>query len=193
MNNTDYAYFTYTLLAGASRIVSSPYNYFRLFSVSGADSLSVRFGDNSPQIFEQGVAFKAYDVLDKIEIVNVSGVSVTFTFALAVGEIHDNRFQSTANIEIAIADTWDFQIVDVDTEVYTDCLVPARSTRKSVLIKNSGTANLYFNPTAQTGTTPTGYKLAVGAEFIFNNTADIFCYKDTSASGQEFEFLEEYS
>lgn len=193
MSFSPYQYYNAVPLADGARVVfPGVFTDFRILDISGGTYVMVKFQDSGEQIFEEGMAGKFAFQMEQVELRNDSGAPITVTFTTSMGTIVDDRRSAASSVSISAGDTILQAEVDITALAAASCKVPARATRKNVLITNTGTQKLYIVIASTTGTAPAGMPLDIGATISLDSSADIFFYKDTGVTGQKIHYLETY-
>lgn len=180
--------------AGDRRKIPAVYRYFLILGITGATSVKVRFGQAAPVPVKARIGIPMPRVFEDFEIINeeASGISVEYSYSIM--PVDDQR-AGEQSLSVLAAEDWDTGgEIDIDSTVdAADCKIAARSTRKSVLIKNTGTQDLYPRTSSGTGTSPSGgIKIAPGESRVYHHVKEIFFYKHTSLTGQKCEYEEEF-
>lgn len=188
-----YRPFTYTLAPGAQETIYYNFNYFRILSLVGGE-FSVKFGGTGADaVFPgAGLAYEAPVVLERVTIRNTGVTPMTFTVALAVGRVLDDRLQYSGSVQITndpstpiyiaqgtgvILDVKAqqpsaFSTAQISVGTSSTLIKAATPTRKSIVITAPSTGDLYVGATGVT--TATGVRVPAGSTISMESTAAIY-------------------
>lgn len=96
---------TLTIPAGGTRKFDYAYDSFNLLDADIPGVLEVTFGGAAVQSrFAAGMAFKLSEPVSFIQFYNKGNAPLTIHYALAIGEIKDNRLTVSGNVQVVPAD-----------------------------------------------------------------------------------------
>lgn len=178
-----YAEKTVTIAAGARFEDYVIFNYFRVLSLSGT-GLEVIFGNNQYQtpFTGAGIGVKLEYVLPRLTLVNTSGASLTMTYAVAVGDVNDDRLtvsgtlnvtSTTAAPVINVATTGAATTSQVSVTTTATSIVAANSVRGAVTIRNQGATDMFIGSSSGV-TTLNGLLVKAGESFSTTTRGAIF-------------------
>lgn len=180
-----YSETTLTLAAGARNEIYVVYDYFRVLALTGS-GLQVIFGDNQFQtpFTGAGVGLKLSDVVQRLTLVNTSGADITMTYAVAIGNVSDDRLTVSGTIntsEVSPATLPTTADVTVLTTATTQVLA-ANTARKEAFISNpTVNGSVLRVGDASTGAAR-GVEIPIGGTLVLTTTAAIFIYNPKASS-----------
>lgn len=99
-----------TIPAGGTELFYYTYDSFNLLDANIPDVLDVTFGGAAVQSkFAAGMAFKLSEPVSYIQFFNTGSAPLTIRFALAIGEILDNRLNISGNVQVLPAANFPIQ------------------------------------------------------------------------------------
>ena len=105
--------------AGGTHKFDYVYNSFNLLDADIPDVLDVTFGGAAVQSkFAAGMAFKLLKPVSYIQFFNTGNQPLTIRFALAIGEILDNRLNISGNVQVIAAQGSSFPVQKTGFSTY---------------------------------------------------------------------------
>lgn len=156
-----YQEYTYTIPAGQSQKVDYVYDSFNLLSASVASALKCNFGGAvNETLFSAGMGYKLTAPVQFLTLFNTSNSALTVTFALAIGDIYDNRLTVSGNVMTQPAEFSSFTTQQLTITAGT-ATAPAGA---KVILQNTGANVVYIG-----GTGTDGLQLQAGGTFEYNS------------------------
>jgi len=160
-----YQEFTYTIPAGESQKVDYIYSSFNLLAASVAGALKCNFGGAvNETLFSAGMGYKLTAPVQFLTLFNTSNSALTVTFALAIGDIYDNRLTVSGNIMTQPAEFDSFTTQELTITAGT-ATAPAGA---KVILQNTGANVVYIG-----GTGTDGLQLQPQGTFEYNSSVSL--------------------
>jgi len=185
---------TITLAAGARIEDFCIYNYFRVLSLSGS-GLAVIFGNNQFQtpFTGAGVGLKLDYILPRLTLINTSGVSITLTYAVAVGSVSDDRLNVSGVVTVggSVSTTTSSVLTTLgDTVVPAAALTlirNANTTRRGIMFTNVGANVCRIGDSTTTGAAA-GAPLLPNQSITLETLDAISCYSTLGTTLSRLEY-----
>lgn len=189
-----------TIPAKEMRPLHAPFNCIFIYGITGS-GVTMKIGDGGQETDQNITAGRKYTLPDgrvfgRLEFYNSSGASASVNFGLALGDIDDKRVQfvgsSLAVSQAAAASSF---VSNGGLDVRSNAVINANASRKSIDIRNVGSAVLFLRTSVSFGPgsdDTNGMRLNPGEVYSLLSTAAIHFRDDTSlgAGVQLYSVLE---
>jgi len=178
-----YKEFVMTIPAGAfTDPVRYNFDYFRLLDASGA-GVEVQFGSSgeTTTIVGPGIGYKMPYVIQEVRFGNTSDSPVTIRFALAIGDISDDRLAFTGAIKTSVGTNFgaatDVAVPDSTATV----VLSSDTTRRTAIITNLSDSHS-VRLKGGSGAVESGVIVYPNQTVFLDVTSVIYAYQESGSS-----------
>lgn len=156
------------------------FDYFRMLQVNGP-AVEIQFGSSgTPTTFiGAGIGYKIPFVIQELRFNNPNAQATTIRFALAIGDVSDDRinFPSGQAVPTSPLIPSLFTTAQIPVDDTTPALISAFDGTKKYVVVQANNVDLFIGDSTVDQTS--GFKIAAGATFSFETTADVYAVCDT--------------
>jgi len=173
-----YQYYQPTIAAGQILRVNAYSNFITLLDNSGSSDILISISGQSFQQLPKGISIglPQGDNFKYLDFKNTSGASVQIKFSISSGRIFDNRVVISDAIAVnPTSDTIETPAaITVPTTAPGSPQIAADTTRREIIIQNTGSNPLWVGDSAVDGASNRGVQIFSGESIILSTTAAIY-------------------